>query len=273
MNAQELRDLPPVRRSEPDPIHPIRMPKPTTLLAILLGVAISPLVCSEALYRHGLSQLELPALPARTVPPLVAEAAWVLAGHPGPRVLRSGAPWTTVLLALPLAALRRDKSRPKPEPDYLAARLLALDSPNRPRGQTRRDLAPLRQTLLWDSLATWLRRHATADQAITLWLSREYFGHGVRGLDAAAAKVIGKPVEALDAEEVARLLALTQYPGIRDRPPLWKERRDQLLRGLQQRGTIDAKEAALAIERPLPTALVVGPAAPPPSETKVPPAK
>lgn len=234
------------RWPEPEPIRPIRMPRPATLVGIALLLALSPLACSEAMYRYGLTTVERPALPSQTVPALVAEAAWVLAGHSGPRQLRSGAPWNSGWFIVPFAT-QGDRLGLRAQPDHLAARLLVLGA--RPRPTSR-----FRQRLASDSLATWLRRNATADQAITLWLSHEYFGHGVPGLDLAAAKLVGKPVARLDAEEVARLLALTQYPGTETRPALWKERRDQILAGLLLRGTISAEAAAEARSRPLPPA-------------------
>ncbi len=53
------------------------------------------------------------------------------------------------------------------------------------------------------ALATWVSRHLTGDEALSLALRRLSFGPGINGIEEAAKKFAGKHPDQMDAEEVA----------------------------------------------------------------------
>jgi penicillin-binding protein 1A len=62
-------------------------------------------------------------------------------------------------------------------------------------------------------LAFWLERKFTKDQILTLYLNRVYFGAGNYGVDAAARRYFGKPVQDLSLYESALLAGLLKAPS------------------------------------------------------------
>jgi len=62
-------------------------------------------------------------------------------------------------------------------------------------------------------LAFWLERKFTKDQILTLYLNRVYFGAGNYGVDAAARRYFGKPVQNLSLYESALLAGLLKAPS------------------------------------------------------------
>jgi Transglycosylase len=63
------------------------------------------------------------------------------------------------------------------------------------------------------SVAIWLSRHWTADQALSTILSETYFGHCYYGINQAALGYFGKPLSGLKPESIVMLVALTKSPS------------------------------------------------------------
>jgi hypothetical protein len=204
-----------------------------SLLAVVLVLLTLPAALGEAAYRYGVGLLPLDR-PAGTISPLVADAAWVALRQRGPRELPAAWPWPF------------SRRQPPPQPDMVAALAVARD-------ESRRLHPRWRWSLALSSAAAWIRRHLTADQALTLWLQRAWFADRIQGIDQAAARLAGKPAAQLDAAEAAGLVALAVRPALGSRPADWKDERDRILRGLHERGTIDAGLLARSLQRPLPS--------------------
>jgi penicillin-binding protein 1C len=102
-----------------------------------------------------------------------------------------------------------------------------------------------------------LRRCASPDRILGLWLSLAPFGGNLVGVEAASWAYFGKPPGALDAAEAALLVALPRRPeALRpDRHPLAAQRiRDRILRLAEQHGLLTPSETATALAEPVPTA-------------------
>jgi len=89
------------------------------------------------------------------------------------------------------------------------------------------------------ALMTWISRHLSGEEALSTALATMPFGPGSRGLREAAQTFLGKQVEQLDAEEVARLMVLSRSPGWYRQPDKWRAARDRLLQEMRRNGTID----------------------------------
>ena len=66
------------------------------------------------------------------------------------------------------------------------------------------------------SALIWISRNWTADEAIATVLQNDYFGHGFRGIDSAAAGYFGKPLERSSEAEIVYLLVITPAPTRRN---------------------------------------------------------
>jgi penicillin-binding protein 1A len=99
-------------------------------------------------------------------------------------------------------------------------------------------------------LAFWLERKFTKDQILTLYLNRVYFGAGNYGVDAAARRYFGKPVQDLSLYESALLAGLLKAPSRYNpaRNSGGADLRTQLVLGaMVDAGFISAAEAEAAL--------------------------
>lgn len=107
-------------------------------------------------------------------------------------------------------------------------------------------------------LAVRLEDALSKDDILELYLNEIYLGARSYGIVAAANNYFGKPLEELTAAEAAYLAALPKEPSnlhpIRDRDRAL-ERRDYVLREMQDNGYLPRAEAETAIESPLDTIL------------------
>ena len=106
-------------------------------------------------------------------------------------------------------------------------------------------------------LATRLESRLSKDEILALYASHAPFGGNVVGLDAAAWRYFGRPADELSWAESATLAILPNAPSSihpgkgRDR---LLEKRNRLLRRLQERGFIDSNTLEGALDEPLPEA-------------------
>lgn len=165
-------------------------------------------------------------------------AALQLLGAPSPSTT-SIYPWTLV------ADLAQGSRPRRMGASALAARcLLAYSAPRRTH---------LRWLFAHLALTTWVSRHLTGEEALASAVSVIYFGPGARGIREASDRYLAKATEQLDAEEVARLLVLTQAPAERrSHPDSWRAARDHLLREMRRSGFIDEATLATSLPHPLP---------------------
>jgi len=199
-------------------------------LIVAAVVAVVPLPALELAYQIEIARIpDRPPDPAPSLPPLVVRSLGVqLFDTPDPQ-MKPIYPWTP-LIALVKVYLG---ARPRLTPEALAARQVL-----RSAGQSQ-SRSQLRRSIDETVLATWISRHLTAGEAISVALSEMTFGLESAGIDAAARRFFGKSVEDLDAGEVATLLALSQQTSLVDRTEQLRKARDGILRRLRAGGVID----------------------------------
>ena len=107
------------------------------------------------------------------------------------------------------------------------------------------------------ALALRLELGTDKDEVLALYAAHAPFGGNVVGLEAAAWRYFGRGPADLSWAEAAMLATLPNNPGAvhpgRSREELL-EKRDRLLRRLQETGAIDGEELELAVLEPLPDA-------------------
>ena len=196
---------------------------------ISAGILLAPLVALEVAYRLELTRIaERPPPPVPRLPPLVMHVAALELLHTSPPETHAVYPWTA---AMALAQVAWTTRSPAMTANAIAARTL-LSASAQPRGHLRWVFANL-------VLTTWISRHLTGEEALSTAVSAMFFGRGTHGLRDAADKFLGKPVEQLDAEEVARLMVLARDTGLVRHPDKWRAARDQLLGELRRHDMID----------------------------------
>ncbi|MCB9264807.1 MAG: penicillin-binding protein 1C [Lewinellaceae bacterium] len=106
-------------------------------------------------------------------------------------------------------------------------------------------------------MATRLELGSSKKEILALYASHAPFGGNVVGLEAASWRYFGKTPRLLSWAEAAMLAVLPNSPGLihpgRNRQALL-QKRNRLLRRLQEAGQIDALTCSLAMEEPLPEA-------------------
>jgi membrane peptidoglycan carboxypeptidase len=121
----------------------------------------------------------------------------------------------------------------------------------RPQRQGERRLDRMFQEI---ALTIWLSRHWTAEEVLTAYAERVWFGEGLIGLDAAARRYFCKPPEQLAFHEAALLAGLPQSPSRYDplrRPEQARKRQDFVLGRLRTLGWITEAEWEAARGQPL----------------------
>jgi membrane peptidoglycan carboxypeptidase len=71
--------------------------------------------------------------------------------------------------------------------------------------------------------------HLNEDEILAAFTSQAYMGPGVRGFSQAAQTYMGAPLENLDRNQAAKLIAIADAPSIYLRRPEYLERKVQLI--------------------------------------------
>ena len=104
------------------------------------------------------------------------------------------------------------------------------------------------------NLAYQLERKYSKDKILELYLNDIYFGHGCYGIYTAASKYFGKVPEQLTLAECAMLAGIVRSPSYYDPykiPQEVQERRNIVLRKMEQQGYIKNDEAVAAMNEPI----------------------
>ena len=107
-------------------------------------------------------------------------------------------------------------------------------------------------------MALLLEWHYTKDDLLNAYVNEVYLGQdgprAVHGFGLGSLWYFGKPLQELDATEVATLVAIVRGPSYYNpwrHPERVRERRDLVLNILGEQGVLDPEEAARAARRPL----------------------
>lgn len=112
----------------------------------------------------------------------------------------------------------------------------------------------LSRKLLEVRVAQEIERSFSKDEILEMYLNHIYFGHGARGVEAAARHYFGRPARELDVAQAAVLAAMPKAPTHYDplrRPERAKERRDLVLTLMERQGRLTADAARAARAQPL----------------------
>lgn len=103
-------------------------------------------------------------------------------------------------------------------------------------------------------LSVELEKNFSKQQILTLYCNLNFLGHGNYGFEAAAQSYFNKSVSELSLPEAAMLAGIPQRPSAYSayrRPDLVIERRDYVLRRMQEEGFITLEEYETATAEPL----------------------
>jgi hypothetical protein len=216
------------------------------LVAAILAPVVAPVVAVELWYRSLLPEV-LPAPSRDPLPPLVRAALWVECRGTGEARVHPQYPFL-------LPAVIKIATEAVPDHDSggtLLWQLARIHLSHEP-------MKHLRHRLRSMALATWISRHWSVEDALDAYGAWVWTGEDRRGLRAGAAHYFGRPLESLDAGEIALIVAITQSPSRLD-PACSPERataaRNQLLERMSVAGALDAGVAARAAAEPLAVAL------------------
>jgi penicillin-binding protein 1A len=112
----------------------------------------------------------------------------------------------------------------------------------------------LSRKLLEIRVAQEIEHSFSKDEILEMYLNHIYFGHGARGVEAAARHYFGRQARELDVAQAAMLAALPKAPTNYDprrRPDRAKERRDLVLTLMEQQGRLTPEAARVARAEPL----------------------
>ena len=101
-----------------------------------------------------------------------------------------------------------------------------------------------------------LERELSKREILELYLNRSPFGGPLRGVEAASRQYFGKSASELSLSEAAMLISLLRGPTYYrpDRnPELLRERRDQILDLVRDKGLVSAQDLELAKAEPIPS--------------------
>jgi hypothetical protein len=206
-------------------------------LVLVLLLPLLLLGSMEATYRYALSRVgELPRPPVPRTG-FVYRVLWS-AEEEGPLQLEPLWPWS--ILDRRYSAGRQ-----------LASQLARQWMRGRPPHQGERHLDRVAQEL---ALTLWLSHHWTAEEVLTAYAERAWFGEGLIGLDAASRRYFCKQPEQLALPEAALLAGLLQSPSRYDtlrRPEQALKRRDFVLGRLRALGWITEAQWEAARGQPL----------------------
>jgi penicillin-binding protein 1A len=112
----------------------------------------------------------------------------------------------------------------------------------------------LPRKLLEIRVAREIEQDFSKDEILEMYLNHIYFGHGARGIEAAARHYFGTSAQKLTLPRAALLAALPKAPSHYDpraHPREARQRRDLVLTLMEQQGRIGGAEAARARLEPL----------------------
>ena len=112
----------------------------------------------------------------------------------------------------------------------------------------------MRRKLLEIRVAREIEKKYSKDEILELFLNHVYLGNGVRGIEAAARHYYGIGAKHLTLAQAATLAALARSPAYYDprrNPKAAKQRRDRVLRLMQEQGRITAAHLEVAKKSPV----------------------
>jgi penicillin-binding protein 1A len=92
------------------------------------------------------------------------------------------------------------------------------------------------------------------ERILEFYMNSVYFGAGAYGIKTAAEEFFGKELNQLEVHEAATLAVLVRNPSLynpRRRPELTLERRDEVIREMEENGWITNAQASAAVVEPL----------------------
>lgn len=218
------------------------------VIGVVAALALfGPPIAAELLYRYGLRGLDPPPpVPIqKEVSSIAMTAYWVTYG--GRLPMRSEPVWAW---HLPWWLVRPGSptipATPGEHMASQAARVWVSARPVSNRG--------LRWTLAFWSATLWMSRNRTAEETTALAMDGAWYGRDARGLDAAANAYFAKSAGALDLQELALLVGLTQAPRRYDpdcSPEQARARRKYVLDRLLDAKIVSLEEHDDAVTRPL----------------------
>ncbi|HLE95591.1 MAG TPA: transglycosylase domain-containing protein [Acidimicrobiia bacterium] len=99
-----------------------------------------------------------------------------------------------------------------------------------------------------------VERRFPKERILEYYMNSVYFGAGAYGVKTAAEEFFGKELNQLEVHEAAALAVLVRNPALynpRRRPEITLERRDDVIRQMEEEGWLTKTEADLAIQQPL----------------------
>ncbi len=223
-------------------------------LVWLLGLGlVGVLATEECLYRATLSRL--PALPPKpervSMPPSWLLLRWLSMERTLTPQVEPIWPGTVTLIVLKVALLEQRPQETVPVGLGLAERVAG----HWVFGLQREGVKTLWKTLERMALAIWLTRNWSTEELLTYDAEHGFLGHGVTGMRAGAAVLLGRDWAGLDAAGVALLVSVSDGPVRRMDPWCFPERvrkrRDGLLKRLAEAGGLAPDELAAALQAPL----------------------
>ncbi|HLF43414.1 MAG TPA: transglycosylase domain-containing protein [Acidimicrobiia bacterium] len=99
-----------------------------------------------------------------------------------------------------------------------------------------------------------VERRFPKERILEYYMNSVYFGAGAYGVKTAAEEFFGKELNQLEVHEAAALAVLVRNPSLynpRRRPEITLERRDDVIRQMEEEGWVTKAQADLAIQQPL----------------------
>jgi penicillin-binding protein 1A len=103
-------------------------------------------------------------------------------------------------------------------------------------------------------VAAELERRFDKEEILEFYLNAVFFGSNAYGVSAAAREYFGKTLPQMQVHEAATIAVLIRNPNLynpRQRPELVKERRDNVIREMEEREWITDTQAEFALGQPL----------------------
>ena len=99
-----------------------------------------------------------------------------------------------------------------------------------------------------------VERRFPKERILEYYMNSVYFGAGAYGVKTAAEEFFGKELSQLEVHEAAALAVLVRNPALynpRRRPEITLERRDDVIRQMEEEGWLTKTQADLAMQQPL----------------------
>ena len=99
-----------------------------------------------------------------------------------------------------------------------------------------------------------VERRFPKERILEFYMNSVYFGAGAYGVKTAAEEFFNKPMDALSIAESATLAVMVRNPSLynpRNRPELTLDRRDEVIREMQENGWVTKAQANAAAKEPI----------------------